>query len=150
LVRRRRIQVIFGQPPAIRTNLDIPQLLLGQKTLAFFPDRMLIFEGSSTGALSYPDLSATVSSSRFIEEGPVPSDAQAVGTTWKYVNKHGGPDKRFKSNRRLPVLLYEQIKLQSLSGLNEVLEASRPGTGQHLATSIQRFRTIAAQSKPVP
>jgi len=27
--------------------------------------------------------------------------------TWKYVNKKGDPDKRFKDNRKIPIVLYE-------------------------------------------
>ena len=150
LVQRRRIRVVFGQPPTIRTNLDIPQLMLGRKRLTFFPDRMLIFEGSSVGALSYSDLSVTVSPSRFIEEGLVPPDARRVATTWKYVNKHGSPDKRFKNNRQLPVLLYDRIELRSRSGLNEVLEASRMGIGQSLALGIQRLREVDVLPKLAP
>jgi hypothetical protein len=150
LVQRQKIQIVFGQPPSIRTNLDIPQLMLGRKRLTFFPDRVLIFEGSSVGALSYSDLGVTVLPSRFIEEGAVPPDARLVGTTWKYVNKQGGPDKRFKNNRQLPVLLYERIQLQSLSGLYEILEASRLGTGQRLVAIVQRFREIAEPPELAP
>jgi hypothetical protein len=149
-VQRRRISVLFGEPPAIRTNLDIPQILLGGKRLAFFPDRMLIFEGRSVGALAYKDLFVTAVPSPFVEDGPVPPDAQRVGTTWRYVNRHGGADQRFKSNRQLPVLLYERIQLYSISGFNESLEASRLGAGQQLASIVERFRGIAEQPTGVP
>jgi hypothetical protein len=39
---------------------------------------------------------------RLIEEGPVPRDAERIGITWKYVNKGGGPDRRYKNNPQLP------------------------------------------------
>lgn len=58
---------------------------------------------------------------RFIEEEAVPKDAEVVGRTWKYVNKSGGPDRRFKNNRELPICLYGEIELRSESGLNTVL-----------------------------
>ena len=41
--------------------------------------------------------------------------------TWKYVNKSGGPDKRFKDNKKLPVCLYGQVELKASLGLNTVL-----------------------------
>lgn len=37
------------------------------------------------------------------------------------VNKSGGPDRRFKNNRELPICLYGEIELRSESGLNTVL-----------------------------
>ena len=56
-----------------------------------------------------------------IEDKAVPKDSQVVGQTWQYVNKSGGPDKRFKNNRRLPICLYGELELHSASGLNTVI-----------------------------
>ena len=58
---------------------------------------------------------------RFIESEKSSCDASVVGSTWKYVNKSGGPDKRFKDNRELPICLYGEIELKSASGLNTIL-----------------------------
>ncbi|TDE35441.1 hypothetical protein E1B25_17530 [Antarcticimicrobium sediminis] len=38
-----------------------------------------------------------------------PSDATMVGQTWKYVNKNGSPDRRFKDNRQLPICLFQEM-----------------------------------------
>ena len=32
----------------------------------------------------------------------MPRDAERIGVTWKYVNKGGGPDRRYKNNPRTP------------------------------------------------
>jgi len=42
----------------------------------------------------------TISSSvtRFIEKEAVAGDATIMGNTWKYVNKSGGPERRFNDN----------------------------------------------------
>jgi hypothetical protein len=84
------------------------------------------------------------SPSRFIEEQGVPSDATVVGQTWKYVNKKGGPDKRFKGNRQLPIALYEEIHLTSPTGLNEVLQVSRSGVGAMFEAARQAMAEVAA------
>ncbi|WP_462388382.1 hypothetical protein [Acidovorax sp. Q11] len=60
----------------------------------------------------------TGKSIRFIEDGSPPRDAQVIDRTWRYVNKKGGPDKRFKNNRELPVCLYDELQLSSSTGLN--------------------------------
>ncbi|GAA4966012.1 hypothetical protein HD597_007004 [Nonomuraea thailandensis] len=46
-------------------------------------------------------------------------------STWRYVNVKGGPDRRFKNNARLPILLYGRLTLRSHSGLNLVWDASQ-------------------------
>ena len=83
--------------------------------------------------MSYRDLRVSIRDQRFIESDGVPSDAKVVDRTWKYVNKKGGPDRRFKDNRELPICLYEEIALSSDTGLNELLQISRQGPGADLA-----------------
>jgi hypothetical protein len=85
----------------------------GKETLIFLPDKFFIIQSGTVGALSYSDLTSTVSGTRFVESETVPSDAKIVDRTWKYVNKSGGPDKRFSDNRQLPVCLYGELTLRS-------------------------------------
>lgn len=104
-----------------KTNLEIASFKTGKETLLFLPDKLLIIQGNKIGALNYTDVSSSVYTTKFIESESVPTDSQIVGQTWKYVNKSGGPDKRFKDNKQLPICLYGEIKLTSASGLNTVL-----------------------------
>lgn len=93
------------------------------------PDRLLVFDASGVGAVSSHDLAVEVSETQFVEEEAVPQDAVVIGKTWRYVNKKGGPDRRFKDNREIPICAYEQLHLSSRTGLNEVLQVSRRGVG---------------------
>ncbi len=94
----------------------------GKETLIFLPDKFFIIQRGTVGALSYSDLTSTVSGTRFVESETVPSDAKIADRTWKYVNKSGGPDKRFSDNRQLPVCLYGELTLRSKTGsINTVL-----------------------------
>ena len=97
-----------------------------KETLLFLPDKLFIIQGSLIGALNYSDISSYPHTTRFIESEAVPKDAQIVGQTWKYVNKSGGPDRRFKDNRQLPICLYGELELTSTSGLNTVIMYSNP------------------------
>ena len=85
---------------------------------------MLIYDGRSVGAVGYRTLVLSVRRARFIESEGVPSDATVVDQTWTYVNKNGGPDRRFKNNHTLPVCAYDELIIQSASGLNEVIQLS--------------------------
>ena len=92
----------------------------GKETLVFLPDKLFVIQKSSVGALNYSDIETYAHTTRFIEIEKVPGDASVVGNTWEYVNKSGGPDKRFKDNRELPICLYGEIELKSASGLNTI------------------------------
>jgi hypothetical protein len=61
---------------------------------------------------------------RFIEDENVPPDATVVHRTWRYVNKSGGPDRRFNNNVQLPVVQYGALILMSSRGLNIHLNTS--------------------------
>jgi len=109
-----------------KANLQVASFKTGKETLLFLPDKLIIIQGSKIGALNYADIKISSHTTRFIESGDVPRDTQIVGQTWKYVNKSGGPDKRFKDNRQLPICLYGELELTSTSGLNTVIMYSNP------------------------
>lgn len=149
IVQRQRITPKLGLPPFIKSNLDAPVMAVGRQELYFFPDLILVLDGGMFGAIRYQDLKIEIRTSRFIEEEGVPSDAEVVGHSWKYVNKKGTPDKRFKDNRELPVLLYEEIKLSSSTGLNELLQVSRKGIGAQLEKALVDLGNCARGRKDV-
>ena len=129
LVRRQVVRPNKRAPRRIKTNIEVPAIPVGRQTLHFFPDRLLVVEQAAVGAVAYEQLQITSTETRFIEREGVPSDARVVGRTWQYVNKGGGPDRRFKNNTEIPIALYEEVHFGSASGLNEVIQVSRNGTG---------------------
>ena len=135
-IKRISISLGIGSPPYVKTNVSIPFIPVGKQTLYFFPDKVFIFELNGVGAVSYPNLQVSVESTRFIERGSFPRDVKVVDRTWKYVNKRGGPDKRFKDDCELPVALYESLNFTSNTGLNERITISRVGHGDNFSSAI--------------
>lgn len=130
--------VFHKRPPSIlKTNIEPFAIPAGPRTLYFFPDLILVFAPNGVGAVSYRDLRISFRNTRMIEEGPVPHDAQVVDHTWRYVNKKGGPDRRFKDNPQLPICLYEEITFSSASGLNEVIQLSRTGIADGFRKAVE-------------
>ncbi|MGL6406671.1 hypothetical protein ACSZM7_11330 [Aeromonas veronii] len=127
LVRRNKIGLSVSNPPYVRTNIQTPSIPVGKQTLYFFPDKVLVFEKDCVGAVSYENLNIQIQEAKFIEDNGVPSDTTVIDHTWKYVNKKGGPDKRFKDNKQIPVVLYEEIHFSSDTGLNERIQLSCTG-----------------------
>lgn len=136
LIKRKDAYFGMGLPPKVKCNLDVPFLKAGTASFYFMPDRLLVYSTSGVGAIPYVDLRFDGSSKRFIEDGGVPSDAKVVGSTWRFVNKNGGPDKRFKDNKQLPIALYEELRFHSASGLNEVIQVSRHSVSESIEKAL--------------
>ena len=113
-------------PFPFKTNAPVVSFKSGSETLVFLPDKLFLLQKGTVGALNYSDIQTSTHTTRFIESQSVPFDTTVVGHTWRYVNKSGGPDKRFKDNRQLPICLYGEMELKSDSGLNTVFLFSRP------------------------
>lgn len=143
VLKRTEVRLSKNNPPFVKINIAIPSIPVGKQILYFFPDKILIFEDNKVGAVSYSNLSITIELTRFIEDGIVPKDAKIVDRTWKYVNKSGGPDKRFNNNRELPIALYEDISFQSHTGLNERIELSKVDVGQDYKLAINELAILS-------
>jgi hypothetical protein len=133
---------LVGQAPGVLANVDVPVLTSGRTALAFFPDRVLAFQGKSVGAVSYADLNIDSFPAQYIEHEAVPSDSSVVDHTWQFVNKKGGPDRRFKNNRQLPVCRVNRLHLSSGRGLDVRLMASRDGAFNEFAQAVQQFAKL--------
>jgi hypothetical protein len=116
LVRREALRRGVGGSPQLKSNIGVPSLESATRSVYFLPDRILVRDRKTYADLSYGEVSVVRGATRFIEDGAVPPDAVQVDTTWQYVNKRGGPDRRFKNNRRLPVMRYGEVDLSTARG----------------------------------
>jgi hypothetical protein len=107
--------------------------------LHFLPDQILIYTGRY-GSISYAQLFIEVRSTRFSETEPIPSDSRRVDTTWQYVNKGGGPDRRFNNNRQIPVLEYGEVTFRSATGLRMILQTSNSDKAKAFAEQFSAVR----------
>jgi hypothetical protein len=143
LMRRNATTVRSAAPPFVRTNVPVLSIAAGRRTLYFLPDHLLVYDGPNIGAVSYRSVDLAVVPQRFIEEGSVPGDAAVVDYTWRFVNKKGGPDRRFSNNPRIPICVYDELHFRTASGLNEILQLSRAGIGEGFAAAVRHLGTIA-------
>jgi Protein of unknown function (DUF4236) len=141
LTTRTALRAQYGRPAVIRGNWKFPALSFPKQTLYFAPDAILVVSSNSVSALDYRDLDVSASARRFIEDSKPPTDANVVGQTWQYVNKNGGPDRRFASNRMLPVCLYGEIDFASAGGLNERLQCSQAETASSFVRALQLMQS---------
>jgi Protein of unknown function (DUF4236) len=153
LIKRNLTTLSQKLPAVVKCNFDPPHVRVGKQELYFFPDFALVLASGKAGAVTYDRLEMRVEPSRFIEDGDVPSDAQVVGQTWLHPNKRGGPDRRFASNRQIPVCLYEAVHFSSSTRLNELIELSKVGVAEGFATiarALGEYSPVAKSSASRP
>lgn len=147
LVNRKATTLAYNLPSVIKSNVTPPAIHVGRQIMFFMPDVVFIQDGKRIGVVGYSDLRIRWQDSRFIETERVPSDARIVDHTWKHPNKSGGPDRRFKDNRQIPVCLYESVHFQSDSGVNELVEFSRTGITASFADGCRKLGSLPRERK---
>ncbi|MEM5368960.1 hypothetical protein V4C53_23410 [Paraburkholderia azotifigens] len=148
VVQRKALKLGVGPFSKVKCNLDVPYIVTGANVLYFCPDRLFIASGREVATVRYSDLNLRDGSTQFIEEEGVPNDAVVVGRTWRYVNKSGGPDRRFKDNRELPVVRYDELSITTSSGLNELLQFSKSGVATAFCRSVKSMMSFRPASNP--
>lgn len=148
LLDRKATSIRRASPPFLKTNVETISIGVGKQTMFLFPDRVLVYESGKVGAIGCDQLKISVSQRRFIENS-APRDARVVDQTWRYVNKKGGPDRRFANNQTIPICLYDQLHFTSASGLNEIIQLSQCGIGEALERAVAALNLQLAKASPL-
>lgn len=146
-IRRNAVRLTVSTPRYFKTNVPILSIPVGRQRLFLLPDRLLVYDSHGVGAVAYEALQFSVSQTQFVEGEGVPNDARVVNRTWRYVNKSGGPDRRFRENPELPIVLYEELSIRSSSGLNERLHFSRVGASTPFIAAVQQLASVLRASQ---
>ena len=145
LINRIPIVSILTDQKPIRffvTNVNIPHIKLRNTELYFLPERLLIKRDNKFAAVFYQNMSISGNTMRFIEEEGAPRDAVVVGQTWKYLNKKGGPDKRFNNNRQIPICQYSEYTIKSETGVYEIITTSKIGALDNFASLLSQIGSL--------
>jgi hypothetical protein len=145
LTRRVKTKLKFSKPNCIRGGAKLPSFQVGSDEIYLLPDAALIIVNGEVASVAYRELDFSVNVVRFIEDGRVPPDTTVSDYTWRYVNKSGGPDRRFVNNVQLPVCLYGELVFRSTGGLNSKLEYSRPSAAEPLHKVISALKQTAVE-----
>ncbi len=146
LVDNKETSVSYSLPKGIASNVTPPMIAIDGKNCYFFPDCVLIEENKQFGAVRYETIRTAVRDQRMIMDS-APSDATIVGQTWKYVNKNGGPDRRFKDNRQLPICLFQEIGMVSEGGFKGLLQVSRHGISGAYGSAVTELGKLTKELK---
>tara|TARA_R110002124_G_scaffold45188_1_gene137054 strand:+ start:8642 stop:9808 length:1167 start_codon:yes stop_codon:yes gene_type:complete len=146
LVDSKETSVSYALPPGVASNVTPPVIMIDGQKCYFFPDCILIEENKRFGAVRYETIRTAVRDQRMIMDS-APSDATVVGQTWKYVNKKGGPDRRFKDNRQLPICLFEEIGMVSDGGFKGLVQVSKHGISGAYGSALTELGRVTKELK---
>jgi hypothetical protein len=121
----------------LQTNVYTPAI---GKQIFFFPDSILYHNGGEVEFISFNDIKINLMISQFRESEDIPSDSEKTGSTWQFVNNDGGPDRRFKDNRKIPIMKYSQIKITDNKGFSVMIMTSNYEIGQTFANVLNSYK----------
>lgn len=150
LVRRLPLTRSLGGPTHLSSNIAVPSLATARRSVYLLPDRVLVRDGRQYADVAYENLRSVATVQRFIEDGAVPSDSLVLGHTWQYVNVKGGPDRRFKNNRQLPILQYGSLTLSGEGGYSATFDFSDPRASSVLAEALPGMAVAAGRDSSEP
>lgn len=123
-ISRSAIEIIKGVPWYIKSSVDVYYIKDGKKKIYLTPDRIIVIDKTNVTGCKYNNLDFNIYNSKYVEDGTVPKDAKIVSYTWQYINKDGGPDRRFSNNRQIPICDYGGMSITSSDGINFRLQCS--------------------------
>lgn len=105
-----RHYVLPNPTPAINTLANGP--------IYFFPQFAIHYTNDAVYEIwQYNQIQLSVDYVRFQEsESAAPKDSERLGETWTYVNKNGGPDRRYSYNPVMPILKYGVVNIETPAG----------------------------------
>ncbi len=148
VVSRQRATADMKGPKELATNIYVPTISAGSVALFFLPDRVLVRDGKKYSDISYGRLRVNAGQTQFIESSTPPSDGVQIGRTWRYVNVKGGPDRRFKDNPVLPIMLYSTLDLTTPEGLRWHLQISRKDAARSVAHVLSASPAVVGEAGP--
>ena len=104
---------IFNRPiPNIETNITVCGVAYNQLAVYFLPEKLLIINGTEIRYAPYGSLMVTRDHLEYIEsQGQVFPDSTVIERRWKYINRDGSADRRFKANYQVPLVRCGILKL---------------------------------------
>lgn len=115
LLERNYLQVSNSQPLRDRFNFAPLAFHEHLRSIYFLPDAMVISVGFQNKFFYYEDVEVNIFENRYVTS-EVPYGVQPIDYTWQYVNKNGGPDRRFNDNFQIPIIAVTELDLHFSDG----------------------------------
>src|SRR4051812_34435370 len=82
------------------------------KAIYFLPERILVIDGAMVAYVDYAGVGIVAEHLEYVEpEGRLYEDSLVIDKRWRFINRDGSRDKRFKDNVELPVVRCGVMKI---------------------------------------
>jgi hypothetical protein len=131
---------VFNRPiPNIETNIRVHGVTQDGVAAYFLPESMLVIERGQVRTIDYSELQLECKLLEYVETGGnIFPDSKVVDKRWRYINRDGSPDKRFKQNVELPVVRCGVLRME-LGTTPVKLMTTNPATPVAFRERIGRF-----------
>jgi Protein of unknown function (DUF4236) len=140
-VEREPVCLDLAQAPFVHSRWQALRFgNVNGENLYLYPGFVMVHRpGAGFALIEIDELNLESFHVRFNEDQAVPADARVVGHTWLKANKDNTPDRRFRDNRQIPVVLYGWLEFRS-GGLHEAYMVSNADAVAEFATAFDRYR----------
>ena len=131
---------IFNRPiPNIETNITVCGVAYRQLAVYFLPEKLLVVDGTEIRHIPYGRLGITRAHLEYVEtQGHVFPDSMIIERRWKFINRDGSPDRRFKSNFQVPLVRCGILNLD-VSGSPVSLLTTDPNAPESFCQTLPRL-----------
>ncbi len=147
LISRTDVILTRTMPPYLKTDIDNYSIKIKQTNcdicIFFMPDSTLLFQNTKYSKINYNSIGIDMKITNFIETERVPNDSTITGYSWRYSNKNGDPDRRYRDNHKIPNVQYAEIIIMNKSTGNIIcqLQISNIGHATNFKTKFEEFIT---------
>lgn len=132
----------------IKSKFDVPIIPIANQLLYIYPEYAILSTSPSRFEIvDYANISMIYTAIRFNEPGFYPLDAEKIGTTWEYVNKNGGPDKRYANNRQISVVRYGGLNLIIKGKMTVTFQVSNAKLAEDFCSIFNKFAGTVRANK---
>jgi hypothetical protein len=142
-VSRLPVAIFNRAIPNVETNVRVNGIAYRSKAVYFLPEKILVIDGGEVKNVPYQELKIEVDDLEYVEsEGQVYRDSEVIDQRWKFINRDGTRDRRFKDNYELPVVRCGILVLVT-SDTEMDMMTTNPNAPRELKRRLERLKTTS-------
>lgn len=143
------VELNRANPPLMDLDFTVWHIKAFNVDYFFMPDHLLVYQGAHAGGVSYNNVNFEIGFEEMLAQGNIERtvESRVIGSTWRFVNKDGSPDKRFNNNVEIPKLELGRIVMGG-SGIEMSLFVSRCDIPEVVPKSFAMMQDLG--SRPAP
>ena len=104
-IREMPTALFHRKIPNMETNIKVYGIATENRAIYLLPEKVLLLQDGQVRNIKYDEIRTETDYLEYVEQtGQLYSDSTVIEKRWKYINKDGTKDARFKNNIELPVV----------------------------------------------